>query len=560
MAREFDFVVVGGGTAGCLLASRLAYNPSRPSVALVEGGPAIDKPAYRNTCERFTTFNDFLELDYGYKTAPQKESLGRRVLQRRGKGLGGSSAVNFQVWSLGARPEFDTWAERVGDKSWAFDNVLQKVKEIETLHVDKIDAKWAEYIRPNPKFHGTSGPVDVSIGPVEPETKFLFGAAEDLGHKRNLDPNGGDIIGFSLAPSTSLNGVRVTSASAFLEKTPVPDNLTLITDAFSVKILVEGGRAVGVVQSDGTQVLAKKEVIISAGAIDSPRLLLLSGIGPREDLEGLGIPVVNELPGVGKSFADHPGTVMSFKMKPGYTKRREMLLKYAEGKAKASQDLKEELYATVPHGFYKSEASYQSPEFQLLPKETQEYLTKPGVPNYEIVGAPALVPDEAYGDSSSGFCSLFAANMNSVSRGTIKLASSDPQDHPIIDPAYLGHPYDVVTLVHAVREAMHMMQTPTMKEFYAGLLVGPASDSDDDIRDYLRRTVAALNHPSSSVKMGRSKDDGSCVDSDLKVHGLKGLRVADLSVTPLLPSGHPQIVAYLIGQIAADKIAKEYSL
>nr|XP_036580134.1 glucose-methanol-choline oxidoreductase [Colletotrichum truncatum]KAF6787966.1 glucose-methanol-choline oxidoreductase [Colletotrichum truncatum] len=388
MTQEFDFVIVGGGTAGCLLASRLANTESRPSVALLEGGKDLDKPEYRLTAERFFTLLQ-PGLDYGYLSTPQKHARNREVLQSRGKGLGGSSAVNFQAWSLGAREEFDAWAEEAGDEAWGFESIIQRIKQLENLHLEGVTEEWDEYIKPGPESHGFSGPIDVSIGYVERETKSFIDAGEDLGHRRNLDANSGDLIGFSLNPVTSLNSVRTTSASAFLEK-DVPPNLHILTETRIVKILFENKQAVGVLKEDGTEIRAKKEVIVSAGAIDTPRLLLLSGVGPRSELEDLGIEVVKDLEGVGKSFTDHPMVVVCFQMKPGFTDRMQLAdpEKYQEAVKQFTETGTGPLlrhFSSIPHAFLKNDRAYKTPEFQQLPEETKEFLLKPGVPSYELV-------------------------------------------------------------------------------------------------------------------------------------------------------------------------------
>ncbi|KAK1984901.1 GMC oxidoreductase [Colletotrichum cereale] len=563
MALEFDFVIVGGGTAGCLLASRLANTNTKPKVVLLEGGSDINKPEYRRTAERFSTMTQ-PGLDYGYVSTPQKHARNRAVPQARGKGLGGSSATNFQVWSLGAREEFDEWAAVAGDDSWAFESVLERVKKLENLHLDDLSADWEGYIKPDPKNHGYSGPVDVSIGHVEKETKSFIDAGSDLGHKRNLDPNDGDPIGFSLNSTTSLNGVRSTGASAFLDK-DLPVNLTVLTESRVVKFVVQGDRAVGVLKEDGSMITAKREVILSAGALDSPRLMLLSGVGPRLDLEALGINVVKDLDGVGKSFTDHPMVLTCFQMKSGFTDRMGFVdpVKYQKAIKQLTESGNGPLlghFSSVPHAFLKNDRAYKSPEFQQLSGEAQRFLLQPGVPSYELVIGPLIPPNHVLEKPDDGFFSVFVANMNSVSRGQIKLSSSNPKDTPLIDPGYLSNPYDLVNLREALREALNLMKTSQMKNHLVRPIFAPKSDSDQDIVDFIEENVAGLWHPSCSVKMGKSEGDGSCVNGDLKVHGLKGLRVADLSVTSFLPSGHPQIVAYVIGQIAAEKIMDEYGL
>lgn len=557
MSQEFDFIVVGGGTAGCLLASRLSHAHSKPTVCLLEGGPALNKPENSPS----TAFQH-TGVDYGYMSTPQRGCNGRTVPQNRGKGLGGSSSVNFQVWSLGGKSEFDAWANKVGDEGWRFEEVITRVKKLENLHRETLKEEWEEYIKPDPKFHGYDGPIDVSFGPVEAETKAFFDAGSELGYKRNLDPNNGNPVGISLAPTTSYKGVRTTSASAFIERN-APDNLSIIPNSRVVKVLFDGKRAVGVEKQDGTKLLAKKEVILSAGAFDSPRLLLLSGVGPKADLEAHGIDIVKDLDGVGKGLLDHPTVVTCYHMGPNHTKRPKMLDNYEQAlnelnKYEAGPLL--ENYSSSPHAFLKNETAYNSREFEKLRKEAQDLLLKHDVPGYEIVVGPLMPPTHNFDDPDAGFCTLFIANMNSQSRGDVKLASSDPKEPPLINPNYLVNPFDMVNLREATKVAMNLMKTPTMTSQCIKPILAPQSASDEDVMDFIKNTVSGQWHPSCTLQMGRSEADGSCVDADLKVHGLEGLRVADLSVPPSLPSGHPQIVAYVIGQIASEKIAKEHGL
>ncbi|KAL6887026.1 alcohol oxidase [Trichoderma evansii] len=524
MAEIFDFIVVGGGTAGCLIAEKLASTATKPSVALFEAGNKQEDDLLRRTCHRFSLATTHAELSYGSKSIPQAHYGGREIDMIRGKGLGGSSQINFQVWSLGARDEFDAWAERTKAKEWGFESVLSTVKKIENAAVN-IPTGWEKFSQHNVDCHGCSGPVDVSLGPlIEPETKHVLEAAAEIGYPLNLDQNDGDPIGFGLPLNSTKCGFRTTSESAFLKKN-IP-NLQIRQGSFISKIIFEEKRAIGV-QCNGSQYFASKEVILTAGAIGSPQILLHSGIGPVTEIQSLGIDVVQDLPGVGKGFSDHPCLPIVYHMGHDFSERvtlasDELKMAAAEHELKSSKTGPLTQYmATALTAFLKLPGVADLEGFNQLSPESRELLGKQTVPHFELAMlGPLIPPTYVFEDIEDGYLTMFVTLMNPQSKGTVSIASADPNVPPVIDPNYLGNPYDRAALKEATKETLRIMDAPYFKQFIKHPILAPSSANDEDIE---------------AIKMGTKDDSMSCVDRHLKVHGLHNLRVADISVTPLLP-------------------------
>ncbi|KAL7921525.1 alcohol oxidase [Trichoderma austrokoningii] len=524
MAETFDFIVVGGGTAGCLIAEKLASTTSKPSIALFEAGGRQENDSLRQTFYRFALASTHPELNYGSKSTPQAHCGGRQIDMIRGKGLGGSSQINFQVWSLGARGEFDAWAERTKADEWGFESILSSVKKIENAAV-KMPTGWEKFSQQNADCHGYSGAIDVSIGPlIEPEARHILETAAELGYSINLDQNDGDPIGFGLSLNTNGRGFRTTSESAFLKK-GIP-NLRIYQGSFVTKIIFDGKRAIGV-QFNGSRYLATKEVILTAGAIGSPHILLHSGVGPLDELQSLGIDVVQDLPGVGKGFSDHPCIPVVYHMGHGFSERvafssDEAKISTAEHELKSSK--------TGPLTQYMSSAVtafLQLPDiahlegFNQLPPASLELLRKQTTPHFELVmPGPLIPPTYVFEDKKDGYLTMFITLMNPQSKGSISIADADPKVPPVIDPNYLSSPFDRAALKEATKETLKFLDAPYMKRYIKHPILAPSSANDEDIE---------------AIKMGTTDDSMSCVDRHLKVFGLQNLRVADLSVTPLLP-------------------------
>ncbi|KAH8822084.1 hypothetical protein F5884DRAFT_769918 [Xylogone sp. PMI_703] len=503
-------------------------------------------------------------LDHGYQTVPQPNLGGRTIPYQRGKGLGGSTMINFTVWTRGPAADWDRWAKLVGDSDWAWSRIKDRYRQLETFH-DKIDDKFRKYVNPDKKDHGYSGPIHVSIPETETEGHLLktMDAGIEMGLPLNPDLNSGNELGISIGHSSLVDGLRIVADKLLID---CPKNLTVWTDAQVAKVLMERDTAVGVKTTTGRIVYATHEVILSAGGIDTPKILLLSGIGPREELQTVGIETIHELPGVGKNASDHLMVIICDMMGPNYDGRSEFDTE-AERHHAALEKWKSD--RSGPFAFYmkdsamifgKDAALEKIPEFQALPEEVREHIARSDVPTWEIATGGPLIPPTFTMPPESSYKSHVVLHMNPQSTGEVTLKSNDPSEPPLIDPKYLSNPYDRATLIAAVKAERQLMSTKTMQSHFKGPITAPASESDEDILAFIQQVGGPLWHFSSTAKMGQSSDKMAVVDSNLRVHGLKKLRVADISVCPFNPNAHTQAVAYVVGQTAAEKLIAEYEL
>ncbi|KAI1335978.1 glucose-methanol-choline oxidoreductase-like protein [Xylariaceae sp. FL0016] len=534
MAEIYDFIIVGAGPAGCAIARRLAESPAQPSVLLVEAGGSNDETAHLSAAERFNiAFREGSPLNWFYKTQPQLK--GQAIDYSRGKGLGGSTAINFCGWVVGADDDYNEWARLVGDTAFGWDNVNRCMKKVENFH-DDVPAKFRKWFKPKSEDHGIGGAVDVSYQQEWLDLcDDLYTAAEQVGFGVNPDVNNGNPIGMGIGTVCVYDGVRVTSASAYLEG--APPNLTVKTGEHIEKVIFAGDAASGVQTINGRGFTARKDVIVSAGALNTPQVLMLSGIGPREHLEDHEIPLIQDLPEVGQNLQDH---CMSW---AGIVVKKEH-----------DQTIRQ---SPTPMGWMKVTATLNSEEFKMLPSEMQKYLSRPHVPNWEFAcltpffDGMSLEPNE---EIFSGLCML----MNPQSRGTVLLRSADPRDAPLIDPKFLTHPFDRRNAIEAMREMLRYMQAPVWKRKTTRTLGWPKDDSDEAIWDTFSSNLRSSWHMCGTVRMG--KDAASCTDTSFRVRGVGKLRVADMSVCPLVPNNHTQTTAYVIGEIAAEKLIAEHGL
>ncbi|KAI9718202.1 MAG: hypothetical protein M1812_004192 [Candelaria pacifica] len=559
-----EFIVVGGGPAGCALAYRLAKSPRAPSVTLIEAGGDNADVALRVSGERYETFMTKPALNWGYKTVPQEHAKGRQLDYSRGRGLGGSSAINFSVFTHGPRDDYDEWARLVDDDIWSSANINERFKRIETYESVK-DEKVQKYIQPAPSAHGRSGPVKVGFPDIfEKGIVDIIDAAEEAGLPTNKDLNSGNPIGMGVPPSTSSSGRRVTAASAYLENTP--KNLTIVTNSPVIRIFFEGKKAAGV-ESNGKQFFASEEVILSAGAIDSPKILLLSGVGPEAELRSHGIDVLKDLPGVGKNLHDHNIVPLIVVQTPGTNDRPAFFDDTKAVAAAREQWLKDytgplaSFYSAMTMGFFKSDVVLHSEEFKALPKATRDFLLRETVPHFEIGGGiprlPIEIDDTQEGETTATYEAFW---MNPQSVGEIKLQSSSPKDLLLMDPKVLSHPFDRRVAIETVRTAMRLIETPLLAKHTLRYAAVPKSKTDEDIYDYIQSNVFSSWHMCSTIKMGKLGEEGTCVDRDFRVVGLERLRVVDMSIVPFIPNAHTQATAYLIGETAAEKLIQEYGL
>ncbi|KAF2139235.1 GMC oxidoreductase [Aplosporella prunicola CBS 121167] len=580
--EHYDFIIVGSGPAGATLSSHLARTPAAPRILLLEAGGA--NPTPHILADRYTTLARGDGSNWNYTTTPQAQLNHRRIDYSRGRGLGGSSAINFAVWTKGPRDDYDEWARRVGDDAFGWASVRERFKRLESY--DGSALAGAGYVRLKEGAHGVAGRVPVSFAQGR-EWGFdeSLVAAESIRLQRNLDLNSGDPIGVGPVPATARNGVRATAKTAFLDDAPW--NLVVKMEALVQRVLFDADkRAVGVALVGGQTYYASKEIILSAGALDTPKLLMLSGIGPLEQLTAHVIPPIVPLPSIGRHLADHPMLQLSLQLPPNTTPRPSLFscapalaAARAAFAATASGPLTS-VYNNLILGFGKLAHLHTHPAFLALDPETKTHMSRPTVPHFELAAlGPVLHPSAR---AENDYFPLFVFLMSPKSEGCVSLGSSDARDPPVCDPRLFEQEVDRVAVVLAVRAAMRLLQAPVLREFGVGVLSAPGGFevgegvADENVWEWVRENAGTSWHMCGTVRMGRAEEEvgggegggidgegdanGTAVDNNFKVRGVKGLRVVDCSVLPFVLNCHLVSVAYLVGETAAEKIVVEYGL
>ncbi|KAE8443347.1 hypothetical protein EG329_001990 [Mollisiaceae sp. DMI_Dod_QoI] len=561
MTSEYDFIVVGAGASGCVIAARLAQSPKKPSVLLLEAGGKNEDASYLVPADRFTLAFKEPSLNWGYKTVPQNHLKGQQIDYSRGKGLGGSTAINFSCWVIGADEDFNEWARKVDDDTWNWKNVKQRFKKIESYHVE-VPEEDRKYVNPKAEDHGTDGPLHLSYAdPWEKGLTDVFKAAEEVGMGVNPDVNSGNPIGMGMGAGCVYGGERTTAASYLKD---APSNLTIMVNSPAAKVLFSGDKATGIRTIDGRDFYARHDVILSLGALNSPQLLMLSGIGPRRVLEKHGITVKVELPEIGQNLQDHCFSTATLLRKPGTDDRATFEANAEAARAQYQKDksgLMRTMYCGTPMGWFKNDRVLASDEYKALDRDTQERLQKPTVPIFEITThTPPLFVGDYVLQPTDSYLTALSFVMNPQSTGEVTLNSADPSDAPRVDPKLLSHPFDRRVMIEAMRQTMDYLEAPVFKKSAIKMIGCPKSRSDEDIWEHCAGDLFSSWHMCSTVRMGKKEDKGACVDTDFRVRGVQNLRVVDLSILPLLPNNHTQSTAYLVGETAAEKMVAEYGL
>ncbi|KAJ4304344.1 hypothetical protein N0V88_001957 [Collariella sp. IMI 366227] len=514
MASEYDFVIVG------------THSPKKPKVLLLEAGGKNDDPNLRVDGKRWLTFTD-KNVNWGYKTTPQTHCNGREIDYSRGLGLGGSSAINFGVYTLGARDDYNEWARIVGDDAFGWEACQARHKRLENFHHDTLPAGVSsKYAAAEASNHGSSGPLNIGFSAeCEDDLVPLLETFEQAGYPLNPDHNSGNPIGLSLLISSSYKGKRSTAQDLLVS---CPDNLTIVTESPVQRVVLEGKKAVAV-ETNGKRYLASKEVILTAGSLDTPRILMHSGIGPKEELEKFGIPVVHASSAIGQGLRDHAFCPLVYTRTEGSTSRAGFY-----GNQEAMDTALEEWkqhgtgswtkFATeLAIGYFKLDSLPSTLEFKSLPENEQRYLNLPTIPHYEILThfpihwfLPNFLP------SDLNYSCLLVFLYNSQSRGTVSLQSSDPNIPLLFDPKFLQHPFDRRTAVEALREALRFTKTEAYAKDTLSTVTAPKSSSEEDLLEYWAQTISSSWHMTGTVKMGREGDADAAVDSDFRVVGVEG--------------------------------------